>query len=114
MRRAAKLSAGLRRCRSRHTASASSAIPDRIAARCRSPKVDYSRLDAALPRLLTDESKWLPDSPYWWQIAYREARLDADARRRIADYASILFERLGCHAGAGRRAAPRPRHPDRR
>jgi len=25
--------------------------------------VDYSGLDAALPRLLTYESKWLPDSP---------------------------------------------------
>jgi D-alanine-D-alanine ligase len=59
-------------------------------------EVDYSRLDPALPRLLTYGSKWLPDSPYWSQIAYREARLDEDARRRIADYANILFERLGC------------------
>ncbi len=59
-------------------------------------EVDYSRLDPALPRLLTYESKWLPDSPYWTQIAYREARLDEDTRRKITDYASILFERLGC------------------
>jgi len=59
-------------------------------------EVDYSRLDPALPRLLTYESKWIPDSPYWSQIAYREARLDEDTRRKLTDYANILFERLGC------------------
>ena len=59
-------------------------------------EVDYSRLDAGLPRLLSYESKWLPDSLYWSQIAYREVRLDEDSRRRISDYANILFERLGC------------------
>ncbi len=59
-------------------------------------EVDYSRLDPALPRLLTYESKWIPNSPYWSQIAYREAQLDEDARRRMTDYANILFERLGC------------------
>jgi D-alanine-D-alanine ligase len=59
-------------------------------------EVDYSRLDPALPRLLTYESKWIPDSPYWSQIAYREAQLDEDTRRRMTDYANILFERLGC------------------
>jgi D-alanine-D-alanine ligase len=60
-------------------------------------EVDYSRLDPGLPRLLTYDSKWLPQSPYWTQIAYREARLDEDARRRLTDYANLLFERLGCH-----------------
>jgi D-alanine-D-alanine ligase len=59
-------------------------------------EVDYSRLDAELPRLLTYESKWIPDSPYWSQIGYREARLDEDTRRKMTDYANILFERLGC------------------
>jgi D-alanine-D-alanine ligase len=59
-------------------------------------EVDYSRLDPLLPRALTYESKWLPDSPYWSQIAYREAQLDEDTRRRMTDYANILFERLGC------------------
>ena len=39
-------------------------------------EIDYSRLDPSLPRLLTYESKWIPESPYWSQIAYREARLD--------------------------------------
>jgi D-alanine-D-alanine ligase len=59
-------------------------------------EVDYSRLDPTLPRLLSYESKWIPDSPYWSQICYRDARLDEEARRKIIDYANILFERLGC------------------
>jgi len=59
-------------------------------------EIDYSRLDPALPRLLPYESKWVPDSPYWSQIGYREARLDEETRRKITDYANILFERLGC------------------
>ena len=59
-------------------------------------EVDYSRLDPALPQLLPYESKWVPNSPYWTQIGYREARLDEEARRKIVDYSNILFERLGC------------------
>jgi D-alanine-D-alanine ligase len=59
-------------------------------------EVDYSRLDPGLPQLLPYESKWVPDSPYWTQIGYREARLDEEARRKIVDYSNILFERLGC------------------
>jgi D-alanine-D-alanine ligase len=59
-------------------------------------EVDYSRLEPALPKLLAYESKWIPDSPYWTQIAYREARLDEEEKRKLVDYASILFERLGC------------------
>jgi D-alanine-D-alanine ligase len=59
-------------------------------------EVDYSKLDRELPRLLGYESKWLPDSPYWSQIAYREAAIDEDTRRRLVDYSNILFERLGC------------------
>ena len=59
-------------------------------------EVDYSGLDGELPRLLAYESKWVPESPYWSQIAYREAQLDEDARRKLADYSTILFERLGC------------------
>jgi D-alanine-D-alanine ligase len=59
-------------------------------------EVDYSRLDPMLPHLLSYESKWVPGSPYWTQIGYREARLDEEARRKIIDYSNILFERLGC------------------
>jgi len=59
-------------------------------------EVDYSRLDRDLPQLLAYESKWVPDSPYWSQIQYREAQLDEDTRRKLVDYSNILFERLGC------------------
>jgi D-alanine-D-alanine ligase len=59
-------------------------------------EVDYSGLDPDLPRLLGYESKWLPDSPYWSQIAYREAQVDEDMKRRMVDYSTTLFERLGC------------------
>jgi len=59
-------------------------------------EVDYSRLPENLPRILGYESKWAPTSPYWTQIQYREARLDDDRRRRLIDYSSLLFERLGC------------------
>jgi SAM-dependent methyltransferase len=43
-----------------------------------------------------DDSKWVPESSYWDQIAYREASLDEDTRRKLVDYSIILFERLGC------------------
>ncbi len=59
-------------------------------------EVDYSRLDPELPQLLSYESKWIPDSPYWNQISYREAQLDEDTRRKLIDYSNLLFERLGC------------------
>ena len=59
-------------------------------------EIDYSRLDPELPRLLTYKSKWEPASPYWTQIGYREGRLDEDTRRKMVDYSTILFERLGC------------------
>ncbi len=59
-------------------------------------EVDYSGLDPGLPRLLPYESKWVPESPYWSQIGYRGARLDEEQRRKMVDYANILFERLGC------------------
>ena len=70
--------------------------PGRAAACCRSLEVDYSGSIPALPRLLPYESKWVPESPYWSQIGYREARLDEESRRKIVDYSNILFERLGC------------------
>jgi D-alanine-D-alanine ligase len=59
-------------------------------------EVDYSGLDRDLPRLLSYESKWVPESPYWDQIRYREAPLDDDTRRKLVDHSTILFERLGC------------------
>ncbi|MBE7558214.1 methyltransferase domain-containing protein [bacterium] len=59
-------------------------------------EVDYSGLDPNLPRILGYESKWIPDSPYWTQIRYHEARLDDETRQKLVDYSTILFERLGC------------------
>ena len=59
-------------------------------------EVDYSGLDPALPPILGYESKWYPDSPYWTDIAYKEARPDPRVRRQLMDYANALFERLGC------------------
>jgi D-alanine-D-alanine ligase len=59
-------------------------------------QVDYSGLDAGLPRILGYESKWEPDSPYWTQIKCHEARIDEVAKRRLVDRSTRLFERLEC------------------
>lgn len=59
-------------------------------------EVDYSGLDPALPQIMGYESKWYPDSPYWTDIKYRRANLDAATRRLIVDNSLLLFERLGC------------------
>ncbi|NQU45426.1 methyltransferase domain-containing protein, partial [bacterium] len=59
-------------------------------------EVDYSGLDPDLPQILGYESKWMPDSPYWTQIRYKEAELDDESQRRLLDYSNALFERLGC------------------
>ncbi len=59
-------------------------------------EVDYSGLDKDLPPILGYESKWLPDSPYWKQVAYKEAEISEDVLRKLHDYSNVLFERLGC------------------
>ncbi len=59
-------------------------------------EVDYSGLSSGLPAILGYESKWMPESPYWSEIRYHEARIDEDARRQLGDYSLRLFERLGC------------------
>lgn len=59
-------------------------------------EVDYSGLDPALPPILAYASKSVPESPYWTEIRYREARLGAEPRRRLIDDACRLFQRLGC------------------
>ncbi len=59
--------------------------------------VDYSNLPKELPPILSYESKWHPDSPFWTRIQCKEAaQLDNDSTRRLVDYSSALFERLGC------------------
>jgi D-alanine-D-alanine ligase len=58
-------------------------------------EVDYSALDPALPRLLDYSSKTDPASPYWNDICFRPARLDADTQQRLKAYCQALFARLG-------------------
>ena len=59
-------------------------------------EVDYSNLDPDLPPILGYESKWLPDSPYWEQIKYKQADLKEETQRLLFDYSNKLFARLGC------------------
>ena len=59
-------------------------------------EVDYSKLDPALPPILGYESKWMPDSPYWTQIAYKRAHLTDELRTSLFDYSNLLFERCCC------------------
>lgn len=58
--------------------------------------VDYGNLPAGLPKILSYESKWMPDSPYWNDIGYKEAHLPENTRRDLVDRSVKLFERLGC------------------
>jgi D-alanine-D-alanine ligase len=59
-------------------------------------EVDYAGLDPALPRILAYESKTIPESPYWRQIAYTRARLGSAALDVLGGHAARLFTRLGC------------------
>ncbi|MEZ5931783.1 MAG: methyltransferase domain-containing protein [Alphaproteobacteria bacterium] len=59
-------------------------------------EVDYSGLDEGLPKILGYESKWDPASPYWTEIAYKEATLGNAQQRNLVTWSSLLFERLGC------------------
>jgi D-alanine-D-alanine ligase len=59
-------------------------------------EVDYSGLDPKLPKILGYESKWLPDSPYWTGIKYRESTLSDREQSNLIDYSMRLFDRLGC------------------
>ncbi len=58
-------------------------------------EVDYSALDPALPRLLDYSSKTDPQSPYWNDVHFRAARVDAPVQQRIKAYCQALFARLG-------------------
>jgi D-alanine-D-alanine ligase len=58
--------------------------------------VDYSGLDPTLPPILAYESKAVADSPFWTQIEYRAADLDAALRDVLVGHARTLFRRLGC------------------
>ncbi|MGH0030880.1 MAG: methyltransferase domain-containing protein [Myxococcota bacterium] len=59
-------------------------------------EVDYDGLDEGLPHILSYESKWDPDSPFWKQIRYVESRAPAELANRMIDAALLLHRRLGC------------------
>ncbi|MBU1985182.1 methyltransferase domain-containing protein, partial [bacterium] len=59
-------------------------------------EVDYSKLPPGLPPILSYESKWDPQSPYWTSIRYHRAHLSDELHRLLMDYSLRLFERLGC------------------
>jgi D-alanine-D-alanine ligase len=59
-------------------------------------EVDYSGLDAELPRILSYESKTIPTSPYWQQLRFRPAQIDDRKLGAIVEAAELLFARLGC------------------
>ncbi len=59
-------------------------------------EVDFSDLPENLPKILSYESKWLPDSAYWNKIRYKEADLPDETARKLIDYSQALFERLEC------------------
>jgi D-alanine-D-alanine ligase len=69
--------------------------PDGGFARLPVLEVDYSALDPSLPRLLDYGSKTDPDSPYWSDIRFRQARLDDATQQRMRDRCAALFARLG-------------------
>ncbi len=58
-------------------------------------EVDYDALDPALPRLLDYDSKTDPESPYWRDVRFRRAQLDAAAVRDLGARCETLFARLG-------------------
>jgi D-alanine-D-alanine ligase len=59
-------------------------------------EVDYAGLDAGLAPILSWESKWEPDSPYWTQIRYVESKAPVEVKNRILDASILLFQKLGC------------------
>ena len=58
-------------------------------------EVDYSALDPSLPRLLDYGSKTDPESPYWTDIRFRQARLDDATQQQLRGWCAMLFARLG-------------------
>jgi D-alanine-D-alanine ligase len=63
-------------------------------------EVDYAALPTSLPRMLPDEAKWDPESPYWTDIRYSLAQLDGAREARLTLASRRLFERLGCRGYA--------------
>lgn len=58
-------------------------------------EVDFSALPTGSNPILSFESKVDPTSPYWTNIAFREAKIPRRTRRNIETWAKLLFRRLG-------------------
>lgn len=59
-------------------------------------EVNYNNLPKHLPKILSYESKWIPESPYWNNISYYEANISYEDKSMLIDYSKCLFERLDC------------------
>ncbi|MCS7118193.1 MAG: methyltransferase domain-containing protein [Thaumarchaeota archaeon] len=58
-------------------------------------KEDYTELPDGLPKVLTYDAKWNPDSPYW-RVRSVPANLPRDVQARLFAWSERLFTRLGC------------------
>ncbi len=59
-------------------------------------QVDYSDLPNHLPKILSYESKWMPETDYWNKIKYKEACLDEEVKRLLIAQSCKLFEHFNC------------------
>ncbi len=59
-------------------------------------EVDYQSLPISCPRMLPDEAKWDPESPYWKNVRYVPARVDPRKQDELVQSSRLLFERFGC------------------
>ena len=59
-------------------------------------EVDYSGLPPELPKILSYESKWDPNSPYWTALKYKEAEISEETHRKLVHFSMRLFDRLEC------------------
>lgn len=58
-------------------------------------EVDFSGLPAGCNPILSFESKADPDSPYWTEIRFHPAKLDAETSERLVAWSKLLFRRFG-------------------
>jgi D-alanine-D-alanine ligase len=58
-------------------------------------EVDFSRLPAGFNPILSFESKTDPESPYWTDIGFHRATLDAATEQRLVGWSKMLFRRFG-------------------
>jgi D-alanine-D-alanine ligase len=58
-------------------------------------EVDFSKLPSGLNPILSFESKADPNSPYWTDIGFCRAKLDAATQERLTTWSKALFRRFG-------------------